>query len=329
MATKKKTEVVNEDGQTPAGATLQTKSAMMSGILAAMGAMSHDQMMQWFPDAMALAQTIPGGAAAQNQASVQTGIREDAERLFSGDELNEEAKDRVLTLIENAVDVRVSVEKARLEEEFENRLVEETAAVQEAVIEKVDQYITYAAEQWVEKNEVAIQAAVRVETAEKLIQGLTQLLGECNIEVSDEKVDMVGQLEEKIAELEGKLNEQVEENIQTERELTAVRAMSVFKDVSEGLTLVDVEKFRKLVEDIDVTGDPEELKKKITIVRDAHFKGDKKPASTQVAEGLTEEQVAPAGAEQIVEEKAADPQMNRYAEAISRASNNRYRTFKR
>lgn len=324
MADKQKK--INEEGATPAADTLKTKSAMMTGVLQAMSAMNHEQMMQWFDDAMALAGGVPDGAAAQNQGSLQmkpsaaAPVQEDVKELFSGDDLTEEAQDRILTLVEHAVSTQVAIEKVRLEEEFETRLVEETAAIQEQMVEKIDHYVTYAAEQWVEKNELEIESSVKVARAERLLSGLANLMAECYVEIPEEKEGILESLQSQVDELKGKLDEAVEDSVTLREELTATRAMSIFREVSEGLADTEVEKFKKLVEDLEVDIDPNSLRQKLRIIREAHFRKSRKVEAEKLAEGLTEEQVSPVEETTLVEERHADPRVNRYADAISRAS---------
>lgn len=328
---KKAPETVSEEAQpTAAAATLQAKSAMMTGVLAAMSSMTHEQMMQWFPDAMTLAADIGGDQAAQNQASlamkpsdaVGGAIREETAALFEGEELSEDAREKFATLIEHAVDLRVSIERQALQEEFDDRLVERVAEVQEELVEKVDSYVTYAAEQWVEKNELALESAIRVERATRLVEGITSLLAECGIDVPADKVDAFESLEKKISELEKKLNEQTDELVASREVIQAGRAMDVFREVSEGLTLIETEKFKKLIEDVSVDGDIGALKKKITVIREAHFK-KKLPEQKRIDEA------APASPESLVEstepgKDIVDPRIAAYARSISRSSTKRY-----
>lgn len=330
----KKKEVVAEEAQTAAAATLSTKSAMMSGILQAMSTMSHEQMMQWFPDAMALASSIGNGQAAQNQASIAmkgTPIKEDVTALFEGEELAEEAKDKLVTLIEHAVSLQTTILREELEESYRVKLIEEAVKIQEQMIEKIDSYATYAAEQWVEENSVAIDNTIKLRKADKLLEGLTQLFQEIGYEVPDEKVDLLAQMESEIAELNQKLNDQVAETVQMREKLVAQTALGIFDAVSEGLTEIETDKFKKLVEDIDVDVDPADLEKKLRIIREAHFKPtEKKDPARALAESMTRprpethietEDGKVITEETLVEDKKVDPLIERYATAISRMSN--------
>lgn len=332
----KKKDVVAEDVQgTAAAATLSTKSAMMSGILQAISSMSHEDMMKWWPDAMALASSIGDGQAAQNQASIAmkgAPIKEDVSQIFEGAELAEDTREKLVTLIEHAVSLQTTILQEEMAEQYQVKLIEEAVKIQESMIEKIDSYATYAAEQWIDKNEVAIDNTIKLRRADKLIEGLTQLFQEIGFEVPDEKVDVLAQMEEKVAELESKLNDSVNENVAMRQRLVAQTALSILDTVSEGLTPIESDKFKKLVEDIDVDIDPADLEKKLRIIREAHFKkgGEAKPAASALAESMTEAKpethLEDENGKVLVTEEAkpdvkGDPLIERYAGAISRMSN--------
>lgn len=324
---KKTPEAVSEEAQTAAAATLATKSAMMTGVLQAMSTLSHEDMMKWFPDAMALAASISPGAAAQNQASIAmkpTGLKEDVGILFSGEDLAEEAKDKIVTLIEHAVDLQVAIAKEALDESYAVRLIEEVSKVQEQMIEKIDSYATYAAEEWVSKNELVIENTFKIRRAEKLIEGLKALFAEVNLDVSEDRVDVAEALESEVEELKGKLNEAVEANIAVRNEMVAMRAMSIFESVTKGMTLIESDKFKKLIEDVDVDVDPEVLERKLTIIKEAHFRAGE--GGERLAESISEAspQVLTEELTESVDDAAKAPVdrvVSSYADAISRTTN--------
>lgn len=322
-------KVIKEDTAepTPAAETIRAKSVMMSGILAAMNSMDNDQLMQWYQDSMELAAPVAGddkinkaSIVAKPSAAVGSAVREDTLQIFSGEGLNEEAMDRVNTLIEHAVDVRVAIESQRLEEEFQTKLLDESVRIQEELVEKVDGYVTYAAEQWIEKNEAAVESAIKLERAERLLSGLAELFNECNVEVPEGKDDVVESLETRVEELQSKLNESIEEVLELRRGETARRAMDVLATVSEGLTPIETEKFRKLVEDVEVDVEPEDLERKLRIIRDVHFKTPA-PTKTGITEALELGDDDPKTTADTLNESIDDPRIARYAQAISRASN--------
>lgn len=337
MADKKakKVETVNEDAPvTAAAATLATKTAAMSGILAAMSTMSNDQMMEWFPNAMQLAADIANDDAAKNAASIAmkpsaavgSAVHEDVASLFEGESLTEDAQAKIGTLVEHAVELRSTIERERLQEEFQVKLIEESAKIQEELVDKIDSYATYAAEEWVKENRVAVESAVRVERADRLMEGLESLFRECGVTIDEDKRDAFEELSQRVVDLESKLNESMEERVNLAEEVKTGRALLLFKEVSEGLTPIETDKFKKLIEDVEIDGDFVQLRKKLTVIREAHFREKKSSAVT----GLNEETVQTE--RELVEEQTkksevktfADSRIAAYADAITKASGNRY-----
>ena len=315
---------INEDG-TPAAASLSTKSAALSGIIQAMSTMSHEDLMNYLSGSEVYNGSIPD-VAAKNQASIamKGAVKEDLDVLFAGGELTEEAQQKITVLFEAAIDARVAIACVELEEEFQTQLDEQVAEIQEELTGKVDQYVTYAVEQWVSENQVAIESTLKIERATKLIEGLQALLGECGLEVPDEQVDVVAELTQKVEESAVKLNKQIDETIKWKNASLKLQGEKVFAAVSESLSLVEKEKFATLTEDIEISEDTDALTKKLEIIRDAHFKAPVKDAGegttglNEQVEGEVEETPASVAA------ASDDPLVNHWAKAISNASASRY-----
>lgn len=321
------TDKVNEDG-TPAAATLQTKSVALSGIIQAMSSMSHEDLMNFLSGSGVYSSGAPD-ASNQNKASIamKGAVKEDLDVLFSGGELTEDAQAKLTVLFESAVDARVALERVALEEEFENKLDEQFQAIQDDLTAKVDQYVTYAVEQWVEENQVAIESTLRVEKATKLLEGLTQLMNECGLEVPDEQVDVVAELTQKVEESASKLNKQIDETIKWKNLSLRLQGEKVFAEISESLSAVEKEKFATLTEDIEISEDADALKKKLEIIRDAHFKAPAKggEGKTGLNEQVEEEEVVQGEDKKPAVATSDDLIVNHWAKAISSASlKNRY-----
>lgn len=315
---------LNEDG-TPAAASLATKSTALSGIIQAMSSMSHEDLMNFLSGSEVYSGGVPD-VAAKNQASIamKGAVKEDLDVLFAGGELTEEAQQKITVLFEAAIDARVAVARVELEEAFEAQLDEQVTAIKEELTGTVDQYVTYAVEQWISENQVAIESSIKVERATKLMEGLQALLAECGLEVPDEQVDVVAELTQKVEESTAKLNKQIDETIKWKNASLKLKGEKVFAAVSESLTLVEKEKFAALTEDIEISEDTDALTKKLEIIRDAHFKAATKTAGEGVT-GLNE-QVE--GEEETKTEAPTavsdDPIVNHWAKSISNASASRY-----
>jgi hypothetical protein len=235
-------------------------------------------------------------------------MKEDVAEMFSGEDLSEEFKERVSTIFEAAISARSNLETVRLEEEFATKLDEAVVAIQEEMTEKVDQYLDYVVEQWIEENKLAIEASIRTNVTEDFMEGLRNLFAESYINVPDEKLDVLGELQAQVDELEEKLDESVNKQLELQAILDEATKEATFDEVSEGLAATQVEKLRTLAEGIDFSS-AETYAKKLNIIKDKYF-SEKKEVSTGV---VTEE--AENGVDQPVEVPA---HMAHYVASISR-----------
>ena len=144
-------------------------------------------------------------------------VKEDVEALVEGEDLTEEFKEKAATVFEAAVKSRIRSEIERMEEGYVVSLEEATATLKEEMSEKVDDYLGYVVEQWMQENELAIERGLKGEIAEDFITGLKQLFEDHYIDVPDEKYDVLEAQAEKITELEEKLNETIEENVEKKK----------------------------------------------------------------------------------------------------------------
>jgi len=288
------------------------------------------------------ADAIPGGASAQNQASVAmkgspapiTGIsssgiteslkaslKEDLASVFGDDkDLTEEFKEKIATLFEAAVGYRVSATEAQIAEQYEARFEEEVGALTESLIEKVDEYVSYVAEEWLKENEVAVQHALTTEIAEDFITDLKALFTAHNIEVPQDKVDLVQAQDDKIRDLEEQLNQTIEDNMMLSEVVKTSERDNLVSEFTTGMTLSQTEKFKQLIENVDYDGDAEAFANKMEIVKNSHFKGGKNgktPSTNIITEEIT---YSPADAVDKGPEEPlpADPAMRNYVLGLSR-----------
>lgn len=314
----------------PAGEDPKSKIEFMTRTLGAMNAMKKEDLSKWYEQAMALigkeADSLPAGATADaNQASVdmKTGkgpktrdpmpkisVKEDVEEMFEGQDLSEEFKDRATTLFEAAVSAKISVEVARLEEEFDARLEQGLTEAVEAMESNLDKYLGYVVEKWMGENEVAIESALRSEIAEEFIDGLKSLFIENYIDVPASKVDALEALAAKVEELEEALDESIAENAELRTAIVESERQEVLADMAEGLTMSQAEKFFALAEGIQFSGDLESYAKKLSVVKEQYF--TKAAARTNLEEETFEIEDRTAITESV------DPHVNRYVQAISR-----------
>jgi hypothetical protein len=251
-------------------------------------------------------------AVAGDQAVIRTGtsVKEDVDALLNGEELSEEFRAKAETIFEAAVMTRVKSEVARIEEEFEAKLQESVAQNVEGIVEQVDGYLGYIAEQWMTQNEIALERGMKSDILEGFIGGLKNLFEEHYIDIPEEKFDVLGEMETKIDELEAKLNEQVAANIELSKTLAESNRAEIVKTVSEGLTDTETEKFMSLVEELSYE-DQASFETKVKTIRENYF--TTKAATVQSV-------VTDAPVEALTEEvsKKLDPAMSAYAAQLNK-----------
>jgi hypothetical protein len=319
MKKKAVSEEAMEGDNTSAASSIETKpsdaskSAMMAQAMTSMAAMDKSQLDQVLAmmNSKQFASTIPDDAAAKNAASVamKGAIKEDVAELFAGEQLSEEFKEKTAVLFEAAVNAKVIAEVARIEEEYETKLEEEVEQVTDTLTEQIDHYMSYVAQNWLEENQVAIDNTLRNELAEDFIMGLRNLFAEHYVQFPDEQIDAVEALAEKVEELEARLNEQLEKNIEMSAIVEERNKEKIFAEVSEGLALTQVDKFKTLTEGVEFENNPDNFKKKLEIVKEKYF-GIKQAPST-----LNEEVEETQPTQEV---KYLEPQIANYAKAISR-----------
>lgn len=224
-----------------------------------------------------------GDNSAANKASInmKTGVlaREELQQIF-GEDVSAEFIDKVATLFEAAVAVKVD----EIEQNYAATLDEEVASIREELSTKADEYLSFVAQEWLTENEVAIETSLKNELTEEFIEGMKNLFAEHYMDIPSDKVDVLETLSSKVEELEARLNESVNTTMELQGELSRYQKQDVFAEVSEGLALTQVEKFRTIAESLDAT-DIDAYKKKLETVKETYFEG-KKVATSNI---LTEE----------------------------------------
>jgi len=197
-------------------------------------------------------------------------VKEDVEALVEGEDLTEEFKEKAATVFEAAVKSRIRSEIERMEEGYVDSLAEATHVIKEELSEKVDDYLGYVVEQWMQENELAIERGLKGEIAEDFIAGLKQLFEDHYIDVPDEKYDVLEAQAEKITELEEKLNETIEENVEKKKAVESLSRERAIAEACYDLAETETEKFTSLVEDVEFT-DEESFAEKLSTLKESYF----------------------------------------------------------
>ena len=198
-------------------------------------------------------------------------VAEHVEALMSGEgDLSEEFKRKAATVFEAAVKSKVRSEVERMEDEYKSELEENINATKEGLTEKVDTYLNYVVEEWMKENELAIERGLKGEIAEDFISGLKQLFEDHYVDVPDEKYDVLEAQSEKISELEGRINEMMEEQIQSKSVNATLVKEQVASEVTTDLADTEIEKFKSLIEDVDFTNE-ESYREKLSTLKESYF----------------------------------------------------------
>ena len=222
-------------------------------------------------------------------------VSDDVNALVDGEELSEEFKTKAATIFETAVKSKVRAELERIQEENDKVMEDMAESTMNDLVEKVDDYMNYVVEQWMEDNQLAIERGLKGEIAEDFISGLKNLFEDHYIDVPDEKYDILEANLSKIEELEEKLNKQIEENVQLRKAKGELVKESMIADVANGMTDTETEKFQSLVEDVEFS-DEESYKEKLQTVRESYFgTTEVKTENVLTEEGSTETPVETSG----------------------------------
>jgi hypothetical protein len=216
---------------------------------------------------------------------MKTKMKEDIDALFAEDaNLSEDFKSKAATIFEARVLDRVQQLEEEIESRYAEMLDEAVTTIKDDLTAKVDDYLNYVVEQWMEENEIAIESGLRSEITEDFINGLRNLFAENYINVPEDKVDLVDELASKVEELEEKLNEEIQVNIDYKKALVEATKSELTRAACEGLTETQVEKIKSLAESVEFSTE-DEYKEKLETIRENYFpSGIKKADVSQLHE---------------------------------------------
>jgi hypothetical protein len=241
----------------------------------------------------------------------EVSLRDDIDALFADDAtISEDFKVKATTIFEARVFDRVAQIEEQLETQYAGMLEEAVEQIKSELTEKVDDYLNYVVEQWIEENQIAIDSGLRSELTEEFIAGLRNLFAEHYINVPEEKVDLVEELATKVEQLESQLNEEMERGISYAKALVESRKNEIAREVSEGLTTTQVEKIKTLAESVEFSTE-DEYRQKLETIRENYFPSGVKKAT----EEHLHEQVEDTEAKKI---NINDPLVAMVSQAISK-----------
>jgi hypothetical protein len=242
-------------------------------------------------------------------------IEEDVNALLAGEELSEEFQEKARTIFEAAIRTKVNEIKESLQEQYENALVEEIQNIKEELTDRVDAYLEYVADEWIQENALAVEHGLKTEMTESFLQGMKSLFEDHYVSIPEDRYDVIESMVDKLDEMEEKLNEQIERNVALNRRLAESVADVIFADVTEGLALSQKDKLASLAENVEFDSE-ENYREKLVTLRESYFPTKTTSTHRNSTENLSEE-VDYSGESQV------NPAMESYLSVLSRVSNNK------
>ena len=210
-------------------------------------------------------------------------VKEELDAVFEGQELSEEFKGRAVTLFETAVNARVILEAERIEEEFNRILDENVQAIHEDIEKRLDAYLDYTIDQWLVENQVALDSGIRAQLMEELFESMRAVFLEHNVNIPEEKIEVVEALGARIDEMQAQMNELINQNTEMRDAIVEHTIEQTIEEVAEGLSPYGRDKFLKLAEAVEFNGNFEEFSNKLMIVREGYVE-KKAPGRTNLEE---------------------------------------------
>ena len=198
-------------------------------------------------------------------------VKEHVDALVAGEkDLTDEFKTKAATIFEAAIKSKVKEIEDEMETDYTNKFEQESAKAKAELTEKVDSYLSYVVEEWMKENEIALERGIKGEIAEDFINGLKKLFEDHYIDVPDEKYNVLEDQADKIEKLEKDLNEQIQKNVDLNKEVGSKTKDEIKSKVSEDLADTSKEKFAKLAEEIEYSN-ATDYTKKLETVKDSYF----------------------------------------------------------
>ena len=231
---------------------------------------------------------------AEEEEVIEVNVEDDINALIAGEELSEEFEEKARTIFETAINSKVSLIKEDLEKEYAKILQEEIDSTKVELTERVDSYLEYVANEWLEENSLAVEQGLKAEMSESFLTGMKSLFEEHYVSIPEDKYDVLESMVNKLDDMEEKLNEQIEKNVGLTKRLAESKSDGILSDVSEGLAVTQKDKLASLAESVEFESESDYREKLVTL-RNSYFP-TRQVASTQSedSEMLSEESKEPA-----------------------------------
>ena len=207
---------------------------------------------------------------SEEESTPEVNVEDDVAALLAGEELSEEFQAKAKTIFESAINSKVATIKEDLENDYAKTLKEEIESEKVKLTERVDSYLEYVAGEWLQENQLAVEAGLKTEMTESFLEGMKSLFEEHYVTIPDDKYDVLENMVNKLDEMEEKLNEQIENNVALNKRLAESTSNGIFSDVAEGLAITQKEKLASLAESVEFESEANYREKLVTL-RNSYF----------------------------------------------------------
>ena len=241
-------------------------------------------------------------------------VETDLQALLEGEELSEDFTNKARTIFEAAIRSKVAEMKEQVQSEYEENLIEQVQSIKEELTDRVDSYLEYVADEWIAENQLAVEKGLKTEMTESFLTGMRSLFEEHYVSIPDEKYDVLENMVDKLDEMEGKLNEQIDKNVALNKRLSESVADVIFAEVAEGLALSQKDKFASLAENVEFESE-ESYREKLATLRKSYFP-ENAGVQRDESENLSEETQSTQ-----YQTTPVSNTMERYLQTLTRVSN--------
>lgn len=247
-------------------------------------------------------------------------VAEHMKAMLDGQDLSEEFKTTATTIFEAAVLEKINEEVEKIDAKYEETLEENLVEIRTEISEKVDEYLTYVAKEWLDENKLAVENGLKLEIMENFISGLKSVFVENYVDIPEEKVDLYADSLSSLEETQTKLDEEITKSVDLSKEIEDLQKELVLRDITEGLTLTQSEKLRSLSEGVEFVS-TDDLSTKLGVIKENYF-----PTDTEVESDITDENEAETALEDspvVIQEEASKQTsnptvMDHYASVLTR-----------
>jgi len=244
------------------------------------------------------------------EEAVEFSVEEDVAALLEGEELSEEFQEKAKTIFESAIKAKLGEIKEELAQSYEQTLVEEIQSIREGLTERVDAFLEYVADEWMNENQLAVEHGLKTEMTESFLSGMRSLFEDHYVTIPEDKYDVIESMVDKLDEMESKLNEQIEHNVALNSRLAESSSDVIFAEVTEGLALSQKDKLASLAENVGFESEADYREKLVTL-RKSYFPehNTQRDHTETISEGT-----------EAVEQTSVTPLMESYMDTLRRVS---------